>query len=276
MTERVILQPSGHWSDIILKHNDLPIKQMRRLRISPFQTPVFDFSQCMISVVRHNLIVSSIESLISGLLRGDKTFDLKNGGLSWHALGSGNPAWSSPPPSPSVSDTALVAEFYRKRVAISHKLYLTEKSSASTVTASNNYTILDNSLTETNETDLLGCNVLISDGDNAGEERIITGFFPGETPKRIAVSPRFTNPVLSGVSYTVFKRSSSITNQILCETPFYMGDCTGTIREQAIFGGTATSVTNSGIMCNVIRHDPIVKDEFTTIIRRIRFEFTMV
>lgn len=61
----------------------------------------------------HNIIVNSAGNLIAALMASDTTYGI---GLTWWAIGSGNPSWDITPAVPSPTDTILVNEIYRKAI----------------------------------------------------------------------------------------------------------------------------------------------------------------
>jgi len=79
--------------------------------------------------------------------------------------------------------------------------------------------------------------------------------------------------------------TSELTYKIEIKTIFYFGEEWVTIfegiygsfvvREQGLFGGSASSAANSGQMIDVIRHLPISLDAETQLERRIRIEFSV-
>lgn len=68
--------------------------------------------------------------------------------------------------------------------------------------------------------------------------------------------------------------TSTVTNKIQITLEFKESECNGKWREFAIFGGNATTATNSGIMINHKIHELITKTSAMTIERKIRFTFS--
>ena len=67
----------------------------------------------------------------------------------------------------------------------------------------------------------------------------------------------------------------TLTNKILVSTTFIEADLAGvTIREQALFGGDATATVDTGIILNVIRHDPLFKSGAAILTRNIKITFS--
>ena len=65
------------------------------------------------------------------------------------------------------------------------------------------------------------------------------------------------------------------TNIIRVRTTYLEAELVGeTLREQALFGGNATSTTDSGIIVNVIRHGPIFKSGDLALVRNIKLTFS--
>lgn len=68
---------------------------------------------------------------------------------------------------------------------------------------------------------------------------------------------------------------SGPTNIIQVKTTYGLAAMAGeTIREQAVFAGTATVTPNSGYIFNVIRHAPIAKTGAVQLVRYIKFTFS--
>ena len=69
----------------------------------------------------------------------------------------------------------------------------------------------------------------------------------------------------------------AITNSILIRTTLDFGEANGVsgefIREQGLYGGTATGAANSGLLANLIFHRARFKDASVKIIRFIQFIF---
>ena len=65
------------------------------------------------------------------------------------------------------------------------------------------------------------------------------------------------------------------TAKILVSTTYVEADLVGvTIREQALFGGDATTAVDTGIIINVIRHDPLFKSGAAILTRNIKITFS--
>lgn len=65
------------------------------------------------------------------------------------------------------------------------------------------------------------------------------------------------------------------TNIILIKTTYGEAELVGvTIREQALFGGTATATPDSGTIINAIRHDGLFKSGAFALIRNIKLTFS--
>jgi hypothetical protein len=62
---------------------------------------------------RKNTIVQGMPKVLAGLMRNEPTY---NGGILYHAMGRGNPAWDPlpTPPTPVYSTVQLVDEYFRK------------------------------------------------------------------------------------------------------------------------------------------------------------------
>ncbi len=72
-----------------------------------------------------------------------------------------------------------------------------------------------------------------------------------------------------------YQETSSLTNIIQVTHTFGVNDCNGTWREFGLFGGNATSNTNSGIMINKRHHAVLTKTEEMTVERTMRFTLTL-
>ena len=65
------------------------------------------------------------------------------------------------------------------------------------------------------------------------------------------------------------------TNVILVKTTYDETELVGeTLREQGLFGGTASATADSGIIINVIRHAPLFKSGAFSLIRNIKLTFS--
>ena len=67
--------------------------------------------------------------------------------------------------------------------------------------------------------------------------------------------------------------TSGVTNRIQITLEFKENECNGKWREFGIYGGNASTTTNSGIMINHKIHELITKTSAMTIERKIRFTF---
>ncbi len=63
------------------------------------------------------------------------------------------------------------------------------------------------------------------------------------------------------------------TKKIQVSLTLLAGEATGTLREFALFGGTADGTQDSGEIINWIVHPKIIKDALTVINRKVRLEF---
>lgn len=65
------------------------------------------------------------------------------------------------------------------------------------------------------------------------------------------------------------------TNIIRVRTTYGLADLAGEdLREQALFGGTATATIDSGIIINVIRHAPLFKSGAVQLVRNVKLTFS--
>lgn len=142
----------------------------------------------------YNQIQNTCAVLLASLLKGEAT----HSPINFLAIGSGNIAWDTVPPTKSYDQTTLTTEFFRKAVNLTDMTYLDP------------------------DTDL------------------------------VSVTP--TRKIEIGVT-------------------LLPGEATGSLREFALFGGTATAAVDSGEMVNWITHALIDKDIALQIFRRIRIEF---
>lgn len=69
------------------------------------------------------------------------------------------------------------------------------------------------------------------------------------------------------------RETETVTNKIQVTVTFAEGDCNGTWREFALFGGNATSAKDSGIAINHKTHPIMVKTSSMVVERKIRFTF---
>lgn len=73
-----------------------------------------------------------------------------------------------------------------------------------------------------------------------------------------------------------YAESQTPTNILQIKHTFGINDCNGKWREFGLFGGTATSALNSGVMVNKRHHGVITKTTEVTIERTMRFTLTLV
>lgn len=73
-----------------------------------------------------------------------------------------------------------------------------------------------------------------------------------------------------------YEESQNPTNILQIKHTFGINDCNGIWREFGLFGGTATSALNSGVMINKRHHGVITKTSELTIERTMRFTLTLV
>lgn len=91
-----ITAPKGQWRDIVERKN--PDGTVEIIEDTGW---------------RKNTIVQGMPKVLMGLMRNEPTF---NGGILYHAMGRGLPAWDPlpTPPTPPYNSTQLVDEYFRK------------------------------------------------------------------------------------------------------------------------------------------------------------------
>jgi len=223
----------------------------------------------------HNIIVQPFTVLVAGLLAGDPSF---LGGILFHAIGVGDSAWdTSGIPDPSKFATTLQSEVSRLQPdGISYLKWGQGKAQSGTSS-----TIVDPSrvdgcgLVGRFEPDGFfdGMTVEITAGTNAGESRVVSSYV--QETGEITVATPFSAPVDSTTEYEfVPEVSIDPTNVIEIRTTWDYGNPSDPfnfkyIREQGLFGGTATATTDSGLMVDLIHHNRIWKDPTIKIVRFI-------
>jgi hypothetical protein len=193
------------------------------------------------------------------------------------AIGSGDLSWDTARPAPSKTDTSLFAEYYRRPIdSVTHITEITgynENIGAADEIESSLFEDIDPSL-------LIGRLVeIIGDAGNPvpiGETRTITAV-TDSVPFIITVDSPFTSTPTTTTKFRIGYVSNIPTGVVDIETTFPAedGNAFGTIREEAIFGGDATDLLNSGIMLNVIRHEPLSKQTGTSLTRVVRIRLEM-
>lgn len=142
--------------------------------------------------VYNNLVVDNCSVLIAGLMMGSLT------GVNYFAVGSGSPSWKDESmPDPSVSDSKLLSELFRKPITKDDMWFIDDNNDKSNVP----------------------------------------------------------------------------TNRIEIKVTFMESEANGALRELGLFGGTASSVKNSGYMINRKIHPLIYKTSGMRLERIIRFTF---
>lgn len=212
-----------------------------------------------------NTITLPFTSLIAGLLLGDTSF---YGGITYHAIGEGDSSWDiSGIPQPNKLDTQLLDEINRRVPdGITYlKWGRGQALSGSLSTIVDPDRIAPEGVIGRFEPDHFfdGMTVRITAGTNAGEERTVTDYV--QSTGTITVTPDFTSPIdLTSQYEFISEVSVSPTNTIEVRTTWDYGDPGDPynfkyIREQGLFGGTATATANSGLMLDRITHERIYK-----------------
>lgn len=239
--------------------------------------------------LEHNQQVNSSIILVAGLLLGDLGF---SGGIVQHAQGSGSATWDpGVGPTPAVTDTQLLAEQGRRApdtiiyvnvsagvspggaptlppAALSTLLVAFDGGAPQTVTFAGtettptlvaaaitaqvtggkgvvngaNIDVTSNTIGPLSQTIVSGGSALVAIGQTAGTYTgTITPLAPGVRSATIQVRTTYDYTDLVGV----------------------------TIREQGLFGGTATSTANSGYMWNAIRQVARFKSGAIKLVRSV-------
>lgn len=222
---------------------------------------------------RHNMITLPFTYLLAALLQNDPSM---LGGILYHAIGEGSPTWdTSGTPLPTKFDVKLLAELSRLPPdGITYIKYGYGKAQSGTTTV-----IVDPDRVESCvvvgrfEPDGFfdGMEVEITAGTNVGEVRIVSNYY--QLSGQIEVSVPFPLPIDSTSEYE-FHRLSSLTptNAIEVRTTWDYGNPSDVfnfkyIREEGLFGGTATATADSGFMLDRVTHDRIYKDCTVKLVR---------
>lgn len=217
---------------------------------------------------KRNKIVDSAGKLLAGLLANEGTF---TGGILFHAIGEGNPAWGANPPEPAATDTTLFDEDFRRApTTIQYVKEVLGEADSGT------YTVITTSDLSSYADDYFnGFLITITAGTNEGETRLVKDFRNLGATQEIEVDEPFTNPIDATSEFEIDEPSASIEDKIEVKTVFSFGDGTDGfyIREQGLFGGNATSTPDSGLMINALRHPGIWKDHTIKLIRYIQLDF---
>lgn len=209
--------------------------------------------------------------------------DSRNQGLTYFALGHGNPAWGASPPGATATDKALYDEYYRQ--ALNHSNFRVVNKELQTYVSHVGQTKIeiDGAISADDYGSYVGSTILVPTfavGDY--EERYIAGFETGGTNYWVYDSPLSAAP--DGNDYYIFvptainettidtlKTSSYCYVEI--EVIVSSEDANGDIREFGFFGGWASDTLDSGLIWNSLRHDLITKASLFWLVRRIRFDF---
>ena len=227
----------------------------------------------------HNVITQPFTILVPALLANDPSL---LGGILQHAIGEGDPSWDSGGvPTPSKFDTKLFNELDRR--APDGIVYLKygegRAQSGTTIAIIDPDRIDDSGLNGRFEPDdfFVGMQLEIIDGTNKGEIRTVVDYT--QATGEIIVDTPFPGPI-DNTSYYQFVPvvSTTPTNVIEVRTTWDYGDPSDPvnykyIREQGLFGGTATSVRDSGYMVDRITHVAIWKEPVIKLIRFIQLLF---
>lgn len=228
------------------------------------------------TVTDHNLITQPITNLIIALLANDPSM---LGGILYHAVGEGDAIWDTTSiPVPTKFDTQLLAELDRRAPdGITYMKYGRGTALSGTTT-----TIVDPERSDPLECVVgrfepdgwyNGMQLIITAGTNVGETRTVlsytrsTGTIVVTTPFPVAID-NTSQYEFVGISW------ATPTNVLEVRTTWDYGLPTDPInfkyfREQGLFGGTATSIPNSGFMLDRITHSRIAKDPTIKIVRFI-------
>jgi hypothetical protein len=228
----------------------------------------------------HNMITQPITNLLIGLLANEAGF---SGGILYHAIGEGDVIWDTTAiPDPSKFDIQLLAELDRKSPdGITYLKYGKGLASGGSTT-----TILDPERTDPGscvigrfERDnfFTGMTITITAGTNVGEVRIVTSYtqatgeFIVDIPYPVAIDAT-SEYELTPIS------SATPTNVLEVRTTWDYGTPTDIfnfkyIREQGLFGGTATALPGTGFMLDRVTHDRVFKSPCTKLVRFIDLIF---
>lgn len=214
-----------------------------------------------------NLITEPMTVLIAGLLLGEPSF---LGGILYHAIGEGDASWDTGGiPDPTKYDTQLLNEVSRLTPDGISYIKFAEGTAEATSTVS---TIIDTTRFEPDDF-FNGMEIEIVAGTNLGEIRTVSDFT--QSTGEFVVSVPFPAPIDATSEYQMIPEVSvDPTNVIEVKTTWDYGLPTDPfnfkyIREQGLFGGTATATVNSGLMADRITHERIWKSSVIKLIRMI-------
>jgi hypothetical protein len=205
-------------------------------------------------------------------------------GLTFFAIGEGDPLWTPTPTSPDKTNFKLVEEYYRLPLSFEN-FRAVIKSEYNYISHVDLYKIeIDSAISPVSYNSFIGNTMQIETDDPSDfEERFIIGVEQGTTDYFILDSVLDGTP--TGADYTLFVPISVNENTISVlkdleeayiemEVIISSDDANGTMREFALFGGWATLEKDSGMIWNIVRHAPVDKIPLTHILRRIRFELS--
>jgi hypothetical protein len=201
------------------------------------------------------------------------------GGILYHAVGEGDVIWDTTSiPVPTKWDTQLYAELDRKVPdGITYLKYGRGKALSGDTT-----TIVDPERSDPLECVIgrfepdnffAGMQLIITAGTNVGETRTVLSYT--RSTGTIVVTVPFPLPIDNTSEYEFIGISSATpTNVLEVRTTWDYGLPTDPInfkymREQGLFGGTATGIPNSGFMIDRITHSRIAKDPTIKCVRFI-------
>ncbi len=215
---------------------------------------------------QRNLIVASASKFLAAGC-SNQTHTL------YHALGVGDAGWDFEIPPASKDDTTLFDEVFRK--AVTSATYITEYTGLNEEESPQDQDKLQSTVFGPLGSLLVGHLCEIIAGTGAGDVREITAY---SSPDQITVSSNFSAVPDNTTKFRVAATSSTETSVVEFETDFLANDsaANSSFREEAIFGGSATQETDSGVMLNVLRSPIFTKTSGVELTRVVRVDFNEV
>ena len=219
--------------------------------------------------------------LVTNILKYPNPPSFLDRGISYFALGEGNPSWDGTPEAVSENSVKLFNETYRTKLHPSNFRCVVMSEQVYDGYDDLRKIKIDSTIPTQNYKNYIGNTLQIKTDDASGtEERFIIGYINDHwlLDTELNGEPTGDNYYIF-IPFKISKENVDLMKEldkvhIEVEIIISSDDANGDIREFAFFGGWATEEKDTGLICNTVRHSLIQKEPLHWISRRVRFEFS--